>query len=303
MGGLNLPNPIGLAAGFDKNAENIDPLLRFGFGFIEVGAATPKPQEGNLKPRLFRLQQDDAIINRFGFNNQGMEFIRDRLQERTQAGVIGINLGANSSSIHKNLDYIYVLETCGPYVDFATINVSSPNTDRLREMQSYEALVGIIDGTTKTRDSFERKIPIFLKIAPDITDDKIEEIGRVARMSRIDGLILTNTTTNRDRSMLKSALKEQPGGLSGRPLFEKSNEIQRKFALSLQGEIPIIGVGGVFNAQDALTKIKLGASAIQLYTSLIYQGLSSVRKINRELDALLKAEGYETVSQAIGVDL
>ena len=301
LAGMTLPNPIGLAAGFDKNAEAIKPLMKTGFGFIEVGAATPNPQPGNPKPRLFRLSEDKAAINRFGFNNEGMEAIAQRLRARKDAGVVGINLGANKLSENRTIDYIRVLETCGPYVDFATINVSSPNTERLRELQGKEQLYGLAKGAVETRDSFERPIPVFIKVAPDIDDRLIEDISEVARMMRIDGVICTNTTTRREG--LRSAQGDQKGGLSGAPLFEIANDVQVKFARSLQKDVPIIGVGGVASAEDAYQKIRLGASAVQLYTALVFNGFSLINRIARELDALLERDGFEHISDAVGVDL
>lgn len=301
LAGLKFRNPIGLAAGYDKNAEAISPLLRAGFGFIEVGAVTPKPQSGNLKPRVFRLPEDRAVINRLGFNNAGMDAIVPRLSAPRAPGHLGINLGANSKSEMRHLDYIYVLERCGHYVDFATINVSSPNTERLRELQSKEHLRGLIEGAIETRNNFERPIPIFLKIAPDIDDTLMDDLAELARMCRVDGLILTNTTTSREG--LSDPNQRQPGGLSGKPLFALSNEVQAAFAVKLRGEVPIIGVGGISSAQDVYTKIKLGASAVQLYTSLIYNGLSMIPRLMHDLDALLARDGFDHISDAIGCDL
>ena len=301
LAGLSLPNPIGLAAGFDKNAEAMAPLLKTGFGFIEVGAVTPKPQPGNPKPRLFRLNEDEAAINRFGFNNDGMDVIADRLRNRTDGGLVGINLGANKTSQHRTIDYVKVLETCGPYVDFATINVSSPNTERLRELQGKEQLHGLVKGAIETRDMFDKPIPVFLKVAPDIDDQLISDVTNVALDLRIDGLICTNTTI--DREGLQSEHAVQKGGLSGKPLFVKSTEVQAEFARRLIGRVPIVGVGGVSSAIDAYTKIRLGASAVQLYTALVFSGFSLVNQIARDLDALLAADGFENVSQAVGVDL
>ncbi|MEO0344242.1 MAG: quinone-dependent dihydroorotate dehydrogenase [Pseudomonadota bacterium] len=301
IAGLKLPNPIGLAAGLDKNAEAIYPLLRTGFGFIEVGAATPKPQPGNPKPRLYRLTEDRAAINRFGFNNDGMDVISGRLRNRVDSGIVGLNLGANKASQHRTIDYVKVLETCGPYVDFATINVSSPNTERLRELQGREPLYGLVKGAMETRDSFEHPIPIFLKVAPDIDERMIEDVIEVARMTKIDALICTNTTIK--RAGLKSEHAAQKGGLSGAPLFDLSNKVLAQFARGVGNEVPLIGVGGVASGQDAYTKIRLGASAVQLYTALVFEGFSVVKKIAKDLDTLLEADGFDHVSQAVGIDL
>lgn len=300
MAGLDLPNPIGLAAGFDKNAQVIAPLLKTGFGFIEVGAATPKPQDGNPKPRLFRLTEDRASINRFGFNNDGMRVIANRLSQRPDTGIVGLNLGANKTSSHRAIDYVKVLEVCGPYVDFATINVSSPNTEKLRDLQGRSALTALVAGVMETRDHLDKRIPIFLKIAPDLTPTDIEDISYVARMSRIDAVIATNTTITRDG--LISEHGNETGGLSGEPLFEMSTQVLAQFSALLDGEVPLIGVGGISSAEQAYTKIKAGASAVQLYTALVYDGFSLINKIARGLDKLLEQDGYEHISQAIGVE-
>lgn len=300
IAGLELPNPIGLAAGFDKNAQAIAPLLNTGFGFIEVGAATPKPQDGNPKPRLFRLTQDRASINRFGFNNEGMRVIANRLSQRPNAGIVGINLGANKTSSHRAIDYVKVLETCGPYVDFATINVSSPNTEKLRDLQGRSALTALVAGVMETRDQLDVKIPIFLKVAPDLTPRDIEDISYVARMSRIDAVIATNTTLNRDGLISEHA--QETGGLSGAPLFDLSTQVLAQFSNQLVGEVPLIGVGGIATAEQAYAKIKAGASALQLYTALVYGGFSLVNTIARGLDQLLEQDGYTHISQAIGID-
>ncbi len=300
LAGLDLPNPIGLAAGFDKNAQVIAPLLRTGFGFIEVGAATPKPQDGNPKPRLFRLTEDRASINRFGFNNDGMRVIANRLSQRPDTGIVGLNLGANKTSSHRAIDYVKVLEVCGPYVDFATINVSSPNTEKLRDLQGRSALTALVAGVMETREQLDKRIPIFLKVAPDLTPTDIEDISYIARMLRIDAVIATNTTITRDG--LISEHRNETGGLSGAPLFEMSTQVLAQFSASLEGEVPLIGVGGISSAEQAYTKIKAGASAVQLYTALVYDGFSLVNKIARGLDKLLEQDGYKHVSQAIGVE-
>jgi len=300
LAGLDLPNPIGLAAGFDKNAQVITPLLKMGFGFIEAGAATPKPQDGNPKPRLFRLTEDRASINRFGFNNDGMRVIANRLSQRPDTGIVGLNLGANKTSSHRAIDYVKVLEVCGPYVDFATINVSSPNTEKLRDLQGRSALTALVAGVMETRGQLDKRIPVFLKVAPDLTPTDIEDISYVARMSRIDAVIATNTTITREG--LISEHGNETGGLSGAPLFEMSTKVLAQFSVLLGDEVPLIGVGGISSAEQAYTKIKAGASAVQLYTALVYGGFSLVNKIARGLDKLLEQDGYEHISQAIGVE-
>lgn len=300
LAGLDLPNPIGLAAGFDKNAQAIAPLLKVGFGFIEVGAATPNPQDGNPKPRLFRLTEDRASINRFGFNNDGMQVIANRLSQRPDTGIVGLNLGANKTSSHRAIDYVKVLEVCGPYVDFATINVSSPNTEKLRDLQGRSALSALVAGVMETRNLLDVKIPIFLKVAPDLTLTDIEDISYVARMSRIDAVIATNTTITRDGLVSEHA--HETGGLSGTPLFDMSTQVLAQFSALLGDEVPLIGVGGISSAEQAYAKIKAGASAVQLYTALVYSGFSLVNRIARGLDKLLEQDGFEHISQAIGIE-
>lgn len=301
VGGLNLLNPIGLAAGFDKNAQVIAPLLRTGFGFIEVGAVTPWPQEGNTKPRLFRLNEDQAAINRFGFNNAGMQMVASQLKKRPKTGVVGLNLGANKTSSHRAIDYVQVLEACGSYIDFATVNVSSPNTEKLRDLQGERALNALLSGVIETRDKLDHWIPIFLKISPELTNEEIAQVAQVALHNRVDAIIATNTTL--DRSDLISKYSSESGGLSGQPLFEKSTRILAKLAQETDGKIPLIGVGGISNAEQAFVKIKAGASAVQLYTALIFHGFSVVDKISRDLDILLEKNGFDNISDAVGTDI
>lgn len=296
LAGLSLPNPIGLAAGFDKNATALHALSRTGFGFLEVGAATPRPQPGNPKPRLFRLAQDQAAINRFGFNNDGMEAISARLSKRPSGTVIGLNLGANKDSNDKAADFATVLTHCGPHVDFATVNVSSPNTEKLRDLQGKAALTALLDGVMQACAALQNPIPIFLKIAPDLTPDEIGEVAEVANASGITAIIATNTTLDRDG--LHGSHKDQQGGLSGQPLFEKSTRVLAQ--LSGLTELPIIGVGGVGSAEQAYQKIRAGACAVQLYTALVYGGLSLVDDIAKGLDRLLERDGFNSVVDAVG---
>ncbi|WP_019956155.1 quinone-dependent dihydroorotate dehydrogenase [Yoonia vestfoldensis] len=296
LAGLDLPNPIGLAAGFDKNATALAPLARSGFGFVEVGAATPRPQPGNPKPRLFRLAQDRAAINRFGFNNDGMQVIAGRLAQRPAGSVIGLNLGANKDSTDKAADFATVLAHCGPHVDFATVNVSSPNTEKLRDLQGKAALAALLAGVMETRAGMALPIPIFLKIAPDLTVEEIAEIAEVAQAAGIAGIIATNTTL--DRTGLHGPHAQEKGGLSGQPLFEKSTRVLAQ--LSALTDLPLIGVGGVSTAEQAYQKIRAGASAVQLYTALVYGGLSLVDELARGLDALLLRDGFATLAAAVG---
>lgn len=300
LAGLDLPNPVGLAAGYDKNAEAVAPLTRAGFGFVEVGAATPRAQPGNPRPRLFRLSEDRAVINRFGFNNQGAETIAARLAGARPAVPVGLNLGANKDSADRAADFVAVLRTCGPHVDFATVNVSSPNTERLRDLQGKAALSGLLAGVLDERARLARHIPIFLKIAPDLSPSELEDVAQVALESGIDGVIATNTTLSRDR--LKGRDRTQAGGLSGVPLFDPSTRILARLSRLTQGRLPLIGVGGIASADDAYAKIRAGASAVQLYSALVYQGLSLAGDIARGLDRLLAHDGFATVADAVGTD-
>lgn len=298
VAGLDLPNPVGIAAGFDKNATALKGLSTSGFGFAEVGAATPRAQPGNPKPRLFRLVEDQAAINRFGFNNDGMEAISARLANRPSQGVIGLNLGANKDSDDRAADFAKVLAHCGAHLDFATVNVSSPNTEKLRDLQGKAALSALLTGVVTTRDGLNRKIPVFLKIAPDLTDAELAEIAEVALETGVDAIIATNTTLSRDG--LQSAHKDQAGGLSGRPLFEKSTRVLARLSQLTDGKLPLIGVGGVGSAQDAYVKICAGASAVQVYTALVYGGFSLGEDIIRGLEALLEKDGFANVADAVG---
>jgi dihydroorotate dehydrogenase len=298
VAGLALPNPVGLAAGYDKNATALAPLSRAGFGFIEVGAATPLPQPGNDRPRLFRLTKDRAAINRFGFNNEGMEAIGARLSTFARGQVpVGLNLGANKTSDNRAADFAAVLTHCGPHVDFATVNVSSPNTEGLRNLQGRTLLAGLLQRVMEARLRLDRPIPVFLKIAPDLSPGELEDIVDVALAARVSGIIATNTTLSREG--LKSANLGEAGGLSGAPLFEKSTRVLARLSQLTHGTLPLIGVGGISSAEDAYKKIRAGASAVQLYTAMVYQGLSLVPAIARGLDALLARDGYANVSLAV----
>lgn len=298
--GLALPNPVGLAAGYDKNADVASQLARAGFGFVEVGAATPLPQPGNPRPRLFRLSEDHAVINRFGFNNDGALAISARLANARRTIPIGLNLGANKDSADRVQDFSRVLALAGPHVDFATVNVSSPNTERLRDLQGRAALAALLAGVTATRDDLARRIPLFLKISPDLTDPDLQDVAEVALASGIDGIIATNTTL--DRSGLTSRHAPEAGGLSGQPLFRRSTRVLAQLSVLTAGRLPLIGVGGIASAEDAYAKIRAGASAVQLYSALVYGGLGLAADIARGLDALLAREGHATVADAVGTD-
>ena len=294
LGGLTLPNPVGLAAGFDKNATAVGPLMQAGFGFVEVGAATPKPQPGNPRPRLFRLVRDRAAINRFGFNNDGIEAIADRLAERPEGIPVGLNIGANKDSADRARDFAEVMRVARTLVDFATVNVSSPNTEKLRDLQGPEALKVLLAGVL----SEAGKVPVFLKIAPDLSDAEIAGIAEVAMRSGVSGVIATNTTLARDG--LRSRKRNEKGGLSGRPLFTPSTRVLARLYRETGGTLPLIGVGGVASAADAYAKIKAGASAVQLYTAMVFHGISLPHRIARGLDEMLAHDGHATVADAVG---
>lgn len=292
LAGLSLPNPLGLAAGFDKNATAIAPLMRAGFGFLEAGAATPVAQPGNPKPRLFRLNEDQAAINRFGFNNDGVGPIAARLASRPQGIPVGLNLGANKESANKAEDFARVLEAARDHVDFATVNVSSPNTEKLRDLQGPMALAALLDEVCRVKG----RVPVFLKIAPDLTDQDLADIAKVSEDARLAGIIATNTTLSRDG--LSRPHAAQTGGLSGQPLFESSTRVLAR--LSRLTTLPLIGVGGIASAEQAYAKIRAGASALQLYTGLVYGGLSLAPRIAEDLDALLSKDGFQSVTEATG---
>ena len=289
LAGMSLPNPVGLAAGFDKNATAVAPLSNAGFGFIEVGAATPLPQPGNDKPRLFRLTEDRAAINRFGFNNEGMQAICTRLARRGAGVPVGLNLGANKTSTDRAADFARVMELARDHVDFATVNVSSPNTEKLRDLQGKAALAALLAGVMEVRGD----TPVFLKIAPDLTEAEIADVAEVANDADVAAIIATNTTL--DRAGLKNAQRDQMGGLSGAPLFEKSTRVLAR--LSTLTDIPLVGIS---SAEDAYAKICAGASAVQLYTALVYGGLSLASDIAKGIDKLLKQDGFDTVADAVG---
>ncbi|SMX30194.1 Dihydroorotate dehydrogenase (quinone) [Pelagimonas phthalicica] len=298
VAGLNMTNPVGIAAGFDKNAEALHPLSRAGFGFVEVGAITPRAQPGNPKPRLFRLSEDRAAINRFGFNNEGMEAAATRLAKRPRDMVLGLNLGANKDSSDRAEDFAKVLRHCGAHLDFATVNVSSPNTEKLRDLQGKDALAALLGGVMEARGDLATPIPVFLKIAPDLDEQGLKDVAEVALSSGVSGVIATNTTLSREG--LTSQHKGESGGLSGAPLFEKSTRVLAQLSLLTEGKLPLIGVGGIGSAQQAYDKIRAGASAVQLYTALVYGGLTLGAEIARGLDQLLARDGFVNVAEAVG---
>lgn len=303
LAGLELSHPVGLAAGFDKNAEAPDALLNAGFGFVEVGAVTPRPQAGNPQPRLFRLREDKAVINRMGFNNEGLEAVKARLEARQDspskaAGPVGVNLGANKDSEDRANDYAVLLKALSGLADFFTVNISSPNTPGLRTLQSGDAL----DELLKKVNDARWAEPVFLKVAPDLVEADIDAIVNAVQVHALSGLIVSNTTLERPES-LKSAHKGEAGGLSGLPLKSRSTEVLRQFRQRTGPDLPIIGVGGIDGPEAAYAKIRAGANAVQLYTALVYQGPGLALKIRDGLAALLKADGFEHVSEAVGVDV
>ncbi|XP_029647535.1 dihydroorotate dehydrogenase (quinone), mitochondrial-like isoform X2 [Octopus sinensis] len=307
---LEFRNPVGVAAGFDKHGEAVDGLLKIGFGFVEVGSITPKPQPGNPKPRVFRLDEDCAVINRYGFNSDGHEVVYNRLMERNEKtvkkpGILGINLGKNKTSENSEQDYASGVSLFGQLADFLVVNISSPNTPGLRNLQGRENLEKLIDRVLLERDQLkcERKPPILVKIAPDLTESDRQDIAHVVMRehSLIDGLIISNTTVSRDKSLISKNRKET-GGLSGVPLREMSTQILSDMYSLTQGKIPIIGVGGISSGKDAYDKIRAGASLVELYTVMTYQGPVVVNRIKRELAELLQKDGYSSVSDAVGAD-
>ncbi|MEQ1931065.1 MAG: quinone-dependent dihydroorotate dehydrogenase [Parvularculaceae bacterium] len=299
LGGLVFPNPIGLAAGFDKNAEVADQMLGLGFGFVEVGAVTPRAQPGNARPRVFRLTEDLAVINRYGFNNDGLETIAARLAQRRKSGIVGVNLGANKESADRIEDFVTGVRRLDGLVGFYTVNVSSPNTPGLRALQGKAALVELLTRVIAARDALEAKAPVFLKVAPDLSDEDKADIADTARAARVDALVVSNTTVAR-AATLRSRHASEKGGLSGAPLFEPSTRLLGEFHAALKGAVPLVGVGGVATARDAYEKILAGASLVQLYTALIYEGPGLVRRIVTELPALLAADGFKSLGEAVG---
>lgn len=309
--GLKFKNPIGIGAGFDKHGEAVDGLYKVGFGFVEVGTITPKPQEGNPKPRVFRLTADKAIINRYGFNSCGMVEAQQRLQVRAETqeqkskiGLpLGINLGKNKLSQDAQADYLEGVRALGPLADYLVVNVSSPNTPGLRDLQGKAELHRLLQTVLKERDALqgEHKPPVLVKIAPDLTAQDKQDIADVVTELGVDGLMVSNTTVSRPET-LQDHHKSEVGGLSGQPLKDLSTDAVREMYSLTKGAVPIVGIGGVASGQDALDKIRAGASLVQLYTSLTYQGPPVVTKIKRELEHLLQQQGFSSVSEAVGAD-
>lgn len=307
--GLNFPNPVGLAAGFDKQAEVIAPMFKMGFGFVETGTVTPLSQDGNPKPRVFRDPNSEAVINRMGFPGGGMDDYKANIEaflnsNNRPSGVIGINIGMNKTQTEPAKDYVTLINNLAPMADYLTINISSPNTPGLRDLQKREPLLELLaivkeEGAKACSDKLP---PLLVKLAPDLDQAQQEELADAILKAEIDGIILTNTTLDRPDYLPKNFLGQQ-GGLSGQPLKKKSTAVIKNFYKLTKGKIPLIGVGGISSGEDAYEKIKAGASLLQLYTALIFKGPGVANAINRELITLLKADGYTNISQAVGVDV
>ena len=297
VAGLDLPNPVGLAAGFDKNGEALNGLARAGFGFVECGSVTPLAQPGNPKPRLFRLSEDRAVINRMGFNNAGLDAFAHRLERRARDAVIGANLGANKDTDDKAGDYVAGLTRLKGLADYVAVNVSSPNTPGLRDLQGRAALDDLLGRLAEARAG--DPTPVFLKIAPDLTGTEIQLIVEAALDHGVDALIVANTTLDRPDS-LKSPKRDETGGLSGAPLKTRAMAALRAAAEAAAGRLPLIAVGGIESGADAYDRIRAGASAVQIYSALIYEGPGLVGRIKRDLAARLRADGFSTTSEAVG---
>lgn len=299
--GLDFNNPVGLAAGFDKNAEVMDAMLAQGFGFVEAGTVTPLPQSGNAKPRLFRLKEDRAVINRFGFNNAGLEaFAKNLTEQRNRPGIVGANVGANKDATDRTADYVTGIRRLNGLASYFTVNISSPNTPGLRALQSRDALEDLLVKVIKAR-SEGPATPVLLKIAPDLSEEDKKDIAEVALAVGIDGLIVSNTTLERPES-LKSANRGESGGLSGAPLMAISTKTLSDIYKLTDGKIPLVGVGGIASGADAYAKIRAGASLVQFYSMLVYGGTGLLTKIKRELADCIKSDGFVSVEHAVGAD-
>ena len=300
--GRDIDNPIGMAAGFDKNAEVYNSLFKLGFGFVEVGTVTPLEQYGNPKPRVFRLVKDQALINRLGFNNLGAENVSNRIKSNSQGGILGINIGPNKDSDDRLNDYLIGLRAFYDIADYITINISSPNTENLRAFHDEAKFDELMNAIEKEKVKLKSKIPIVVKISPDISEDQIEIISKTLIQYKISAIIVSNTTA-KNREKLNDILKHQKGGLSGKPLEEEANKLISKFYKLLKGKIEIIGVGGVDSGESAYKKFQSGASYVQLYTGIVFQGPNIVRKIKKDLKEILIAEGVKNFKEIIGKSL
>ena len=304
--GLRFPNPVGLAAGFDKNAHVPDALLRLGFGFVEVGTITPRAQSGNPRPRLFRLESDEAVINRLGFNNDGAAVVHMRLaRRRNAAGIVGVNIGANRDSTDRTEDYARLIETFAGVASYFTVNVSSPNTPGLRDLQQANALDGLLGRVLEARERIRARaglVPVLLKIAPDLTLPDLDDVVGVARKRRVDGMIVGNTTISRPGSLRDRERAREQGGLSGRPMFKLATRMLAETFVRAEGAFPLVGVGGIDSGATAIAKIKAGATLVQLYTGLVYRGISVVNEIKADLAAALKRGHRNSLVTMVGCD-
>ncbi|WP_407157854.1 quinone-dependent dihydroorotate dehydrogenase [Bradyrhizobium sp. STM 3557] len=304
--GLNFPNPVGMAAGFDKNGEVPDALLRLGFGFVEIGSVTPRPQIGNPRPRLFRLERDEAVINRMGFNNDGADMVLRRLAGRAHlGGIVGVNVGANKDSADRVADYVRLIETFATVASYFTVNISSPNTPGLRNLQQASQLDDLLAKVIEARDRVREKsgdTPVLLKIAPDLSLAELDDVVHVARSRGVDGMIVSNTTLARPTTLREQARAVEQGGLSGRPLFRLSTRMVAETFVRVEGAFPLVGVGGIDSGGAALTKIRAGASLIQLYSSLVYKGIGLVESIKADLASTLLRTGRDQLSEIVGAD-
>ena len=297
VAGIEFPNPLGMAAGFDKNGEVPDALLRCGFGFAELGSVTPLPQAGNPKPRMFRLTEDRAVINRLGFNNDGAAVVERRMQARAgRPGIVGINIGANKDSEDRIADYAQMTRRMAPFASYLAVNISSPNTPGLRALQDEGALIALLDAVIAARGS--STVPIFLKVAPDLEPADIDAIARIAMDKSLGALMISNTTI--DRPDLKSNHRGETGGLSGAPLKPLALQRMRDFRAATGGAIPLIGIGGIATADDAFERIRAGASLVQLYSAMVYEGPGIAAKIVRGLSQKVRQAGYASIAEAVG---
>lgn len=299
--GFDFSNPIGLAAGFDKHAEVPDACLRLGFGFVEVGGVTPLPQAGNPKPRLFRLVPDQAVINRYGLNSDGVDVVAERLRRRQgRPGIVGVNIGPNKDTADRIADYGLLVEKLAPHASYLSVNVSSPNTPGLRDLQQASFLDEVLARAIEARDTAAPGRPVLVKIAPDLSLAGLDDMVEVCRKRRVDGMIVSNTTIERPASLVDQATARQAGGLSGAPLFERSTRMLAETYRRVEGQFPLVGVGGIASAEDAFAKIAAGATVVQLYSAMVFKGLSLVEEIKSGLVQRLKRDGFGTIAAAVG---
>ncbi len=302
--GLTFNNPIGLAAGFDKHGTVVQPMLDLGFGFVEIGTVTPQAQPGNPKPRMFRLTEDRALINRYGFNSVGAEQVAENLAQSIQPGtkgIVGVNVGKNKTTEHAVDDYVQGIRILGPLADYLVINISSPNTPGLRDLQHKDALQPLLEACLSARDALARRVPLLVKLAPDLSDDEITQVAQLCLQLQVDGLIVSNTTNVRPDDLL-SYHRGELGGLSGAPLKDKSTHCIRQVYAATNGELPIIGVGGIESGKDVYEKLSAGASLVQVYSPLVYHGPGLVSRLRHELAEHMLQNGYRDISQVIGLD-